>query len=50
MTVRPDLTGVDDLGLLPGRGLVRRPVVRAVSALPVLGAHRPGPFRARFAA
>jgi O-methyltransferase involved in polyketide biosynthesis len=45
----PRLAGVDDLGLPPGRGFFRGPVIRAVSVLPVLGAPRPGLFRARFA-
>ncbi|MEJ2884968.1 class I SAM-dependent methyltransferase [Actinomycetospora aeridis] len=45
----PGLAAVDDLGLASGRGPFRAPVVRTATRLPVLGAHRPGCFRARSA-
>jgi O-methyltransferase involved in polyketide biosynthesis len=45
----PGLETVDDLGLASGRGPWRAPVVRAATRIPVLGAHRPGCFRGRFA-
>lgn len=45
----PGLDTVEDLGLAAGRGAWKTPVIRGVSRLPVLGAHRPACFRGRFA-
>ncbi|MEJ2865190.1 class I SAM-dependent methyltransferase [Actinomycetospora flava] len=45
----PGLDAVDDLGLPHGRWPFRRPLVRVAGAMPLLGTHRPGLFRGRFA-